>query len=339
MPGTKDGGILMGIIIYESKYKDQKCIVMDSGKLVVKILPLIGGKIQSIYDKDKNKEYLYQAQGENYIKSEYDSQFENGEFSGFDEMFPSISECFYPSGPWKGIKIPDHGEVWSLPWDYRIEDGQLFTYVYGVRFPYKLERKIEFIKDNSIRISYKAINLSNFDFEFLWAAHPLFNCCENTRILLPESVHEVINTVPGKRLGDFGKIHSWPVTHTPDGQKYDMSVVSPENPELYEKYYVLGELKEGWCALHDTGNGDVIGLSYPVDKVPYLGLWINEGGYAGQFNAALEPCIGAMDRLDTAKQWNQVGIIKAKSEVNWFLNIVFDTADFVGFIDAEGNLK
>lgn len=329
----------MNISVYESQYKGQKCINLDSGNLVVKILPFLGGKIQSIYDKNKNKEYLYQSPGEDYKKSEYDTLFENGDFSGFDEMFPSISECFYPSGPWRGIKVPDHGEVWSIPWDYRIENNCVFTSVYGVRFPYKLERKVEFVECNSIRISYKAINLSNFDFEFLWAAHPLFNCSENTRILLPKSVNKIINTVPSKRLGEFGEIHNWPLTRTPDGQEYDMSEVSPEHSRLYEKYYVYGKVKEGWCALYDSKNGDVIGLSFPVNKVPYLGFWINEGGYGGQYNAALEPCIGALDRIDTAKQWNQVGIIEAKSEVDWFLNIVFGTADIVNYIDEEGNIK
>lgn len=329
----------MNTTVYESKYKDQKCIVLDNKKLVVKILPSSGGKIQSIFDIKKNKEYLYQSPWENYKKSEYDTLFEAGEFSGFDEMFPTISECYYPSDPWRGIKVPDHGEVWSIPWDYRIENNCIITSVYGVRFPYQLERKVEFIKDNSIRISYKATNLSNFDFEFLWAAHPLFNISENTRILLPQSVQQIINTVPNKRLGDFGAIHSWPITHTPDGQEYDMSKVSLESSKLYEKYYVLGKIKEGWCALHDSKNGDVIGLSYPVAKVPYLGLWINEGGYASQYNAALEPCTGALDRIDTAKQWNQIGIIKAKEEVHWFLNLVFGNTDFVSYIDEEGSIK
>ena len=97
---------------------------------------------------------------------------------------------FLSSGPWKGIKIPDHGEVWSIPWDYRIENNSVLLNVYGVRFPYRLERKIEFIKESSIRISYKAINLSNFDFKFIWAAHPLFNCNENTKIIIPKSVRQ-----------------------------------------------------------------------------------------------------------------------------------------------------
>jgi galactose mutarotase-like enzyme len=327
------------IKIYDGKYKDQKCIVLEGEKLLIKILPNLGGKIQSIYNKEKRKEYLYQSPWEEYKKSGYDTMFEDGEFSGFDEMFPSISKCSYPSGPWEGITVPDHGEVWSIPWDYKTEGNTVLLNVYGVRFPYKIERKIEFINDYSIRISYKLTNLSSFDFDFIWAAHPLFNCNENMRIIIPKSVKKIVNTVPSNRLGGYGVIHDWPVTTTPDGLDYDISRISPESSKLYEKYYVSGKLSEGWCALQDTKSGEVIGLSYPVDKVPYLGFWINEGGYVGQYNAALEPCTGALDRIDTAKQWNQMGVIKARSEVDWFLNIVFGTSDIVNYIDEEGNIK
>lgn len=327
------------IKIYDGQYKDQKCVVLDGEKLRIKVLPDFGGKIQSIYNKEKNKEYLYQSPWEEYKKPSYDTIFEDGEFSGFDEMFPSITKCAYPSEPWKGIMVPDHGEVWSLPWDYKIEGSVILLNVYGVRFPYKLEKKIEFINNYLIRTSYRLTNLSSFNFEFIWAAHALFNCNENTRIILPKAVKKIINTVPSKRLGGYGTIHNWPVTTTPEGIDYNMSRISPESSNLYEKYYVYGKIDEGWCALQDTKSKEVIGLSYPVDKVSSLGFWINEGGYAGQYNAGLEPCIGALDRIDTAKQYEHVGLIKAKSEVNWFLNITFCTSDTVNYIDGEGNIK
>ena len=329
----------MSINIYKTEYKNQECIALENERLIVKVLPQCGSKIQSIYDKSKAKEYLYQTPYKDYTKSEYDTLFENGEFSGFDEMFPTISECFYPSGPWKGIKVPDHGEVWSLPWDCNIDGTSVSMSVYGVRFPYRVEKKLSFIKENVIRISYKAVNLSSFDFEFIWAAHPLFNCSENTVIVLPKSINSVINTVASKRLGDFGMIHNWPITSTPQGEEYDMSRISPESLKVYEKYYALGKVKEGWSALYDVKTKEVIGLSYPIEKVPYLGLWVNEGGYGNQYNAALEPCTGALDRVDTAKQWNQVSVIKAKGEYEWFLNLTFDTAEKINYIDESGEIK
>ena len=94
-----------------------------------------------------------------------------------------------------------------------------------------------------------------------------------------------------------------------------------------------------WCALRDLVTGDTVGLSYPVNKLPYLGIWVNEGGYKDQYNIAPEPGTGALDRLDIAKQWNRVSVLKAKSEYSWYLNITLDTVSKVSFIDQDGHIK
>ena len=50
--------------------------------------------------------------------------------------------------------MADHGEVWSLPWDYTVNNLSLHMSVKGVRFPYKLEKNIYFKDENVIRIDY-----------------------------------------------------------------------------------------------------------------------------------------------------------------------------------------
>jgi len=288
------------------KYKKESCILLENEKLMVKILPQYGGKIQSIFHKEKQKEYLYQSPTEKYKKPYYGMPFGEGECSGFDEMFPAISKCYYPSWPWEGIKIPDHGEVWAIPWEYEVDSDTIVLTVNGVRFPYKLKKEVGFINNHMIQIKYQAINYSNYNFKFIWAAHPLFYCSENTRIILPNSVKKIINVYnKSKRLGEYGKIHPWPIAYANMDNEYDMSKICSRALKVCEKYYVLNNMDEGWCSLHDSKTGDIITLSYPFDKVPYLGIWINEGGYLGQYNIALEPCTGAFDRIDIANQWNR----------------------------------
>lgn len=307
---------------------------------MVKVLPQLGGKIQCLFDKQKRKEYLYQSPWKEYKKGFYGIPFEKAECSGFDDMFPSITECYYPNYPWKGIEVPDHGEVWSLPWDYKINNDVLELHVYGVRFPYKLVKQIYFLRDNCMSISYNAINLSDFDFEFIWAAHPLFNCNENMSILLPDSVSSVINVIrKSDCMGEYGTIHSWPTTFTLQKERYEVNKIRSKKSKSFKKYYILDKMKEGWCALQDTKTKETIALSYPVDKVPYLGIWVNEGGFLNQYNVALEPCTGAFDRVDTAKQWNKVGLLKAKTEYKWFINITIDTKDSINHVDENGIIR
>ncbi|MHB8276843.1 MAG: hypothetical protein ACYDIA_04225 [Candidatus Humimicrobiaceae bacterium] len=60
-----------------------------------------------------------------YKPGVYGSTYVKAECAGFDEIFPTIDECFYVTYPWKGIPIPDHGEVWSIPWQLDIENKNL----------------------------------------------------------------------------------------------------------------------------------------------------------------------------------------------------------------------
>lgn len=310
--------------IYQDYYKNIKCITLENERLVIKVIPQSGGKIQSIYDKKKNKEFLYQAPGEEYIISGYDDPFEKGECSGFDEMFPSIDACLYPDKPWEDVKIPDHGEVWPLQWDHEISGHDLKLKVCGMQFPYILYKKISFTGERKIRIEYRAENLSDSDFKFLWVAHPLFNCNEYTRILMPPCVKEIFNVNRDSSvLGGYGQIHRWPQTIDLNGNIVDISKVNPRTRNKCEKYYALNKLEQGWCALHDTESGDMVEFSFPEEKVPYLGVWVTEGGFNDQYNVAMEPCTGSFDNLQVADSRGVAGVLKPNSEYCWFLEIAF----------------
>jgi len=334
MQNTNDDNV----VIYEGRYKDQACIVLENEALAVRVLPRAGGKIQSVFVKDQAKELLYQSPGDIYKTPAYSRNYEDCEFSGFDEMFPTIDKCFYPSDPWRGIEVPDHGEVWTLPWDFRVRESWVFLSVHGVRFPYRFEKKVALVGDRGVRCSYRLINDSSFDLHYIWAAHPLFNCIEGMRIILPQSVDRIINTAPGARMGGFGQVYEWPKPQGGNSLKLDLDRVGSPALRRYAKFYALGKVAEGWCALRDEMSGETIGLSYPPLQVPYLGLWINEGGLAGQYNIALEPCTGALDNLATSVNWGQAALLAAKSEQEWFLNLSFAKTDVVHSVEQDGRI-
>ena len=329
----------MKINISQVKHKNVNALLMESDLLAITIIPESGAKIQSIYDKNRKKEVLYQSERDEFRKSIYGAKFDSGDVSGFDEIFPSIDECFYPTSPWTGTIIPDHGEVWALPWDYKVDENLITLNVHGVRFPYRIEKEIEFLRDNCFRLSYKAFNLSEFDFDFIWSPHPYFVCEENTRVVLPPSVKEVISTCSlENKLGEYGTIHPWPVTKTLTREVYDISdVLHPKYAGKCEKFYAVNKPHEGWCALHNVSSGETIGLSYPNDKLPYLGVW--EGIINDKYIAALEPVTGALDRLDVAKLAGKTGVIKARSKYEWFLNLTFQTAKEINDINQDGYIK
>jgi hypothetical protein len=301
--------------IYESKYKNQDSLVLESEKITAVFLPNRGSKMTSLLYKPKNLELMVQRKNRKYRIENYEGDYLNGECSGFDEMFPTISECYYTDYPWVGTKIPDHGEVWPLKWEYKIENS-LVMEVAGVRFPYRLRKSVYFSKDNTIKIKYSLLNISNFNFYFLWAAHTMFVLEDDSELILPRGVEKII-TVMSKsgRLGKYGDEFSWA---NPD---LDLSKIRKCSAKDCEKYYIKGKMPEGWCLLRYGQSGVNLKLSFPTNRVPYLGVLTNECGWDNLYNIFLEPCTSSFDRPDIARLRGECSSVKARSKYEWFLDI------------------
>jgi hypothetical protein len=302
------------------KYKDEEAVIIENDKIKVILLPGWGSKLASIVYKPLGRELLWQNPGDVYRKTTYGDCYENGEMSGLDEMFPTISRCNYEGYPWTGAEMPDHGEVWSIPWDYEIENDVVKLWVYGVRFPYKLEKTI-FIENDCVYLKYKATNLSGFNFDFIWAAHPLFNAFKGMEFIVPSEMNTVVNSVAGPRLKEYGSFYNFPVAELSDGMEFDLNLVPERNDYGYQKYYFSGKVTDGWCILFNPEASLNIGMRFPKEIVPYLGMWVNEGGYEGQYNIAPEPATGGMDRVDFAKMWGMNSVLYAHESIEWYLDI------------------
>ncbi len=312
----------MSVIIREGIYKGIDSIILENEGLRVEFLPKYGGKMASFYHKRTDREFLFQSDNEELKIPEYGADFSKFDSSGFDEVFPSIDSTFYPDGKWIGTLIPDHGEVWSLEWNLKVNNEELIFSVYSPRFPYKLEKKVELL-DNKLRIDYQAINLSNEEFKFIWTAHALLNCDhKSTRIILPEGEDRIINVeASSQHLGSWGEIYSYPIAKLNTGKEIDLSRVEPKSVNNCEKFYIPHKLKEGSCGVEYTDTKERLVYHFPVDKVPYLGVWKTQGGYRGDYNIALEPCTGIYDDLYLADKIGRVASIAGQESYEWFLEM------------------
>jgi len=321
--------------VYKSKYKDQNAITLESNLIKAQIIPEIGSKICSLIYKPKDIELLIQREDQKYKLEPYDGVYINGEESGFDEMFPSINECYYESYPWKGIRIPDHGELWSIPWDYKIENYKLIMEVYGVRFPYKIKKAVCFTEENILKIEYELTNLSNFTFDFMWAAHTMFILEENSEIVLPKDVKKVISTW---RFGNYGDEYNWPCFESKSGEEIKLNKIRSKIIKDAKKYFVKGKMPEGWCAVKYFKSEIVLALSFPTESVPYLAILTNEGGWEDLFNIFIEPCTASFDRLDVARLREEYISLGPKSKFEWHLN--FTISEIMNFrnVSEEGLL-
>ncbi|QPC45539.1 DUF5107 domain-containing protein [Mangrovibacillus cuniculi] len=299
---------------YET-FKGIEAVVLENEAVKCTFLPSYGGKLASFYDKRNEYEWLFQAEEENLRIPEYGSDFSLYDSSGFDEVFPSIDETFHPT---TGEIVPDHGEVWALPWEVEeVDHGLQFTVKSSV-FPYELIRTVT-LEEEGLQFDYRAVNNGPLSFPFIWTPHCLLNMNEYTKIEVPSGLEEVITVEHGtKHLGEWGTRHTYPFTKSlSTGEEMDLSKVAPIESGTCEKFYFTKPLPEGWCAVKQHDLGTTLRYEFPHEKIPYLGVWKTEGGYRGHYNMALEPCTGIYDDVYVAKKIRKVTEIPPNGEYTW----------------------
>lgn len=279
--------------------------------------------MNSLQSVSSGREFLLQPQRP-YRPAAYRSNFADYDTSGFDECCPTVSECQYPAGKFAGATMPDHGDLWSMAWEYNVRYGELLFEAKGKSLPY-IFRKRARLEGNAIVLRYEIASIGSQEFAFLWSAHPLFAVEPGCRIVLPDEVSRLfVNWSHDGRLGEFGDSCGWPIACTRKGVEVDLAQVASANARTAEKLFT-SRLSKGRCAILYPGGDESIALHFDPLRVPYLGLWICQGGWPspenGHFTVALEPCNGRPDSLREAIQRNECDVLKPGQKKSWEIRI------------------
>jgi galactose mutarotase-like enzyme len=298
-----------------------EALTLETDALRVIVIPGWGGKIASLYDRRRAREWLHvnphlpyrlPAYGADYVR-DYDA-------GGFDECFPNIGVGAFPTAPWAHVQLPDHGEVWALPWSVEQGDGQLTLRVHGVQLPYHLQKTVA-LRDNVLRCDYLLTNPTPFAMPFIWSSHPTFAVQPGMRLEVPVRTVQVYGSV-----GEFplaaGETAGWPQS----GDE-DLSILPPRTAARAAKLFFTA-LDAGRVAVADPADGSRCTLLFDQALTPHVGVWMNSGAWAGvpdvapYYNLAVEPCIGADDGLADAWAAGTAGVLPAYGERRWWLEMV-----------------
>lgn len=279
-----------------------EAVRLTSQALSVVVLPEHGAKIASLLHVTSGREWLAQPTGDLGPPS-YGASFLDGEMCGWDELVPTIDACESPD---TGAALPDHGEVWSLPWRVEQEgSGELTTSVDGRALSFRLRRRMT-LEGSVLRLGYELQATGAVPLRLLWAAHPQLVCRPGTVVRLPATVRDVLVVYPGPA------VHAtWPAA----------GALAADLPRgTSRKLYVLPDAPVEAAELRDP-DGTYLRFSWDSAAIPYLGIWLDHAEYSRETVAAVEPTTGFYDDLARAASSGRTTRIDPGRRLSWALQV------------------
>jgi galactose mutarotase-like enzyme len=311
----------------QTKVSGFPAVALRSEEVEVIAVPAIGMKITNLR-RLNGREWLWRSDQIPLALPETGSSYvETADSGGWDECFPTVGPCPVPGAPRETPTLPDHGELWSAAWTSSVYDHAegttLAGWSRGMAFPYEFYREVTLVPHAPVvRFRYRVRNTGAEAFPWIWSSHPLLNVQPGSKLIL-HGVHQVkVDAVHGRDDLGGDDVVSWPGAI---GGEADHFVFPDKGTWALKLFGDLGP--EGRMTLIDPRKGERLELTVTPDEVPQVGVWINCRGWAPEgrspyYNLALEPCIGAPDRLDRAVQeWHTAQRLAPGEERGWTVEV------------------
>ncbi len=305
-----------------------KEILLENNELKVTVLPELGGKVCSLIFKPRDTEIAARpGKGKTYRRAEGDGNFGDYDMSGLDDAFPNIdAETLTYEG--RVLSYPDHGEIWSHEMEVIVQEKErLELSWFSPRFSYRYLKGLS-LSGNSLRFSYEIENAGDADFPCLWAMHGLLRFKEDMRLSYPEGMDRVVNVLPDTPLGEKDREFSlssgeYDFSRLPDAEALKRAGFQEgdEAAPYYMKYYGTGRIGKGACQVLYPSDGIKAVFSYDAEKLPWLGVWINGGGFSGDYNLAMEMTNGFYDQVSTAMENNRFCLLKPGEKLDFDITL------------------
>lgn len=299
-------------------------LVVENELIKAVFLPRIGSKMISLVNKKSGTEFLLENQDESkvYKPAFHGADYSKFDASGFDECFPTIeaAELMIENGEGKTRKIsfPDHGELWSKEWHYEIRGDSILFSTEGVNADYLITKNIT-PRENRLIVDYTLTNKSGFFLNYIWSGHPLLAVEEGDRIIMPAGTERLfLNWTSDKSIGSFGKYIKISGSDSSDADFF--KIKNAADGIALKGFTDL--LEKGITGLYRSNKNESIFISFDINKLPYLGVWLCYGGWPVEsgkkhFTVALEPTTGRPDSLSEAVRRKECPVIKTGEEKKW----------------------
>lgn len=305
-------------MIQKTEYKGKKAIIIYSREASFMFLAEHGSTMVSA--KRHDREFLVQEPGSAFGTVPFDGRYTEAECAGMDDMFPTIDPFCYEQFPWSGVRLSDHGEIWNLPCKSKIACDQIQFTFHGVRLPYIFKKTVRMKSDRILRIDYAAENPTEFDMDFLWAAHVMLQAEPGLVLQVPENCTK-LQTVFQKNfhMGNYADTYDYPIAVDDNRNLCDLATMDESWGRII-KFYFKEKVNTGFCTVRYPDRSR-IAIRFSEDCVPYLGILHSYNSAKGNRYLIVEPCTAPFDRPDMAKAMKKGSVIPAASTYSWWLEI------------------
>ncbi|MGA2548324.1 MAG: hypothetical protein ABSF43_17395 [Rectinemataceae bacterium] len=311
--------------IHETRFADFPALRMESDELAIVCIPELGGKIASLVNKRNGFDCAFVNPYTGIVKYPYDAPYTTSD-CGIGELLPSIGVGAYPDAPWKGIPLPDKGELWTQGFETKIEGGSLVQRAQGVRFPYIFSRRLS-LEGGRVRLDYGLENTCAFDFKYIWSMQPHLRLSGDMEIAAPEGASFFVDWSKNYRFDTATGKYRWPLGLAEgDRRRVDFSRIDAMNGDADKLY--LADMARGEVSLIYHRHSQRVSFLFDTAINAYCGLWINKAGWPVEGNptslVAVQPCNCMSDFFEITDRNGAIGLVKAKSKNEWSVTLEID---------------
>lgn len=290
-------------------------LTFENEILRIKVVPALGGKISSLYDKRSGHEYCI-TPGEGDLQPAQDSDlFTEHKICGIDECFPTVdAEEIEIDG--RRVFYPDHGEIWKNPVDIKATEREVVCSYKSPVFGYSYQKTYR-LEGNLLKMSYKIRNESEREFPCIWTFHGVFAYEKESRLSYPDDLKRFENVLTDTILGEPHKIYDYP------SSEYDFDSLPDLTGSVgYIKYYCPDELKKGSCMVTYPSKHCALKITYDFDKLPYVGVWVDQAAIGDSRNFAFEMTNGYYDKISRAIENNRIVRLAPGQETSFDISLI-----------------
>jgi galactose mutarotase-like enzyme len=295
-----------------------RSVVLENDALRVVVLPDKGAEIHQLVDRRTGMDLLFKGSwgllppGAPPLAGSGEDEFMWNYAGGWQELFPSVNEaCSY-----RGKRIPFHGEVASLPWEFEVldtdgADAAIRLWTRTRQTPFLVERVMHLREGAAeLELDGTVTNEGTEASHFVWGQHcvigPPFveagcrlEIPARTIVTSPELWEpETARLEPGRR-------GPWPHAPLRAGGHVDLREIPGPEIGSHDDLYVT-DLDAGWLEVTNPRLDLTFRLEWDADVFGWIVLWQPFGGavappLTGSYALGIEPWSG-MRNLERAAE-------------------------------------